>query len=220
MSWQYIYPKAIIAPGDQFKFYPDENMVEGIILHSIVDKQDDSIAHALEILVDGSVRKSWQFSIDTSGDAYQHYDLTASCWHSGSMYHNIRKVGIEHEGGYYGERLTEAQIQASRELCAWIAEIKGWERIEKGVHLHEHKEFYPTECPMGRIPWERYKMAFVTEERFNVFLEGLAHYQSEQEKFNNFVAGKLNELKDMDQAEFEELKTALIQAREALGGIS
>lgn len=146
------YPGAMIVPGPAAMAYPDVNRNVGIVEHSA--EGDWSATYTpLDTMRERGV--SWHFSVMTDGAVQQHYPLVASCWHAGSKMANIRLIGVEHEGA---GRLTEAQIVASVALTRWIAEQGGYALSRTGnVTLYEHRELYETDCPNGRIPWDRYE---------------------------------------------------------------
>ena len=152
MSW---YPAAVRHPGPASKVWPEPNQHVGVICHSV----EGYIAAALNELDDGNQPLSWHFTIDKQGTVYQHYDLSASCWHAGSHAQNNLLIGIEHEG-VKGEPLTEMQAAASVALVRWIASECGWamSRAPASRTLWEHREVPAsnTTCPNDRIPWSRY----------------------------------------------------------------
>lgn len=144
------YFGCIQMPGPAGKVYPEDNLVEGVVLHDA-----DGYRTGLEAQMLGA-EVSWHFTIYKDGKVEQMYPLTASCWHAGSKEANNRLIGVEHEGRA-GEALTEAQVVASVALVDWIAQTAGWPDRARGVRLFEHREVYPgTVCPSGRIPWARY----------------------------------------------------------------
>lgn len=153
------YAQAVWRPGAAGKVYPDQNRVEGIVCHSA----EGSIDGLLRRVADPAAQVSWHFSVAKDGTVYQHYETEASCWHGGNKRANTTLIGIEHEG-VAGEPLTEAQTAASVALCRWIAAIPVAWSMERRKTLWEHNEVVlweqpnagPTQCPSGRIPWERY----------------------------------------------------------------
>lgn len=152
MNW---YPQAIRRVGLPSKVWPEPNVHVGIIEHSA-----EGYESGLWAQLDGAAQVSWHFTILKDGRVYQHYDLTASCWHAGSKTQNLRYIGIEHEG-VSGEPLTEAQVASSVALTKWIAAECMFAPVREPVAvrtLWEHREVpgSATTCPNGRIPWERY----------------------------------------------------------------
>lgn len=143
------YPPAVQRPGPDWKVWPEQNSCEGAILHSL---EGSSVA-ALNQLT-GTVSVSWHFTMLKDGSVWQHYPLTASCWHAGGKAANTRLIGVEHEGKA-GEPLTEAQTQASVALVRWLSATCGWP-MERHTRLLEHNEVFATACPSGRIPWSKY----------------------------------------------------------------
>lgn len=144
------YPGCVQMPGPTHKVWPEENSCDGVILHSA-----EGYRAGLESqLRDAEV--SWHFTVYQDGTVEQHYPLTASCWHAGSKASNVRLIGVEHEG-VAGEPLTAAQLLASVALVRWLQSECGWGQLARGVNLYEHREVNSgTNCPSGRIPWERY----------------------------------------------------------------
>ncbi len=143
------YPGAISHPGPASKVWPDVNTREGVIEHSL----EGGLAAGLAQL-DGAVEVSWHYTVAKDGRVYEHYPLTASCWHAGSHAQNARLIGVEHEG-VAGEPLTIAQRDASVKLTRWIAAQCGFP-LTRHDHLLEHNEVFATACPSGRIPWGYY----------------------------------------------------------------
>lgn len=147
------YPGAIWFPGPLWKKWPETNARAGVVLHSA-----EGYRAGLEAQIQGDA-VSWHFSVLKDGAVWQHYGLEDSCWHAGSRWWNQQLIGIEHEG-LAGEPLTDAQLQASVELVRWIAETCGWapSREYRNKTLWGHSEISLTQCPSGRIPWERYTL--------------------------------------------------------------
>lgn len=158
------YPQAVSRPGPSGKVWPIQNSIDGIIEHSM----QGSLAGAYSVLDDEStnsqgayVAASWHFSIAKDGAVYQHYALNLSPFHAGSKTQNLRLIGVEHEGGPPGnlsEPLTEAQIASSVDLAKWIAQQGEFDlsRDDANRTLYEHNNVSATQCPSGRIPWDRY----------------------------------------------------------------
>jgi len=146
-----LYPDAIQRPGPDRKVYYGPNTVQGVVLHSA----DGYEGGLWDGIANGDL--SWHFSILYDGSVWQHYPLTARCWHSGG-WGNFSTIGIEHEGTK-GEPLTPLQLAASVRLVRWIAQQGGW-RMERAAGpdrtLFEHNEISGTACPNGRIPWDAY----------------------------------------------------------------
>lgn len=145
-------PFAIQKPGPANKVWPDVNTVEGVICHSAEGYEAGLWAQLYGPAV------SWHFTVLKDGRIFQHYPLTASTWHAGSHGQNARLIGIEHEG-VAGEPLTPVQLASSVGLVRWLAGVAQWGRLERGKNLFEHHEVNPsTNCPSGRIPWDKYTM--------------------------------------------------------------
>jgi len=130
----------------------------GEIKHSMVGSFDA----AMNVL-DSTSRVSWHFSGKKDGLIFQHYGLSAVCWHGGTRANNERYIGVEHEGGgptNFSEPLTEAQISSTSALTAWLAEQFGFMLYARypdqigAWELTEHREVHATACPSSRIPWQ------------------------------------------------------------------
>jgi len=147
-----ICPFATQNPGPPDLVYPQVNTFSGAILHS-AEGHWSGVYGPLDTM--RQRRVSWHFSIHQDGYLEQHYALGRSCWHAGNQAANLRLVGIEHEGRV-GEALTPLQLAKSIELVRWIAQQGQWDGLQRDGNLFEHREFYATSCPSGRIPWERY----------------------------------------------------------------
>ena len=159
---QRYYPQAIQMPGPPGKVYPEENTVEGVIMHSM---QGDYTPGATSVLFDETVIANryraacWHFSILKDGTVYQHYALDKAPFHAGNGLNNRRLIGVEHEGGPPGnlsEPLTEAQVAAGVALLRWMATQAQWRELSRATTLWEHNESTGTVCPSGRIEWHRY----------------------------------------------------------------
>lgn len=97
---------------------------------------------------------SWTFTALKDGRRWQHYPITAQCWHSGNAYGNNNLVSIEFEG-VAGQALTEAQIESAVYFIREVSTHRGWIPVRNPTfhNLYEHNELSGTSCPSGRIPW-------------------------------------------------------------------
>jgi N-acetyl-anhydromuramyl-L-alanine amidase AmpD len=139
-------------PGPAANQYADENACEGVVLHS-AEGHFSAGNTPIGLMVSRDV--SWHFTVFEDGRVQQHFPLSASCWHSGGLHgENRRLIGVEHEG--VGTPLTAPQLASSLVLVRWLAEVCGWGPLARRVNLWEHNEISSTTCPNGRIPWERY----------------------------------------------------------------
>jgi len=166
------YPKAIHRSGPFWKQgYPDLSRYtrtgKGAICHSM----EGTLAAAFARL-DGPNMASWTGSVAKDGTVYQHYPLSACCWHAGHEERNILWAGWEFEGRM-GEPLTPEQVDAAIGLLTWQAIQEGWDQVAPHVTLGEHNWYYPTACPSGRIPWDRIiggiNMALVSKAEFDAY---------------------------------------------------
>ena len=132
------------------------NPVSGLVCHSADGFEGGLWAQLANAPV------SWHLTNLFDGSLYQHYPLTARCWHATAF--NQAYVGIEHEGRG-SVPLTPAQVATTKRVIDELAAWKGWEPkrpAAKGdltATLYEHREVIwfggtATACPSGRIPWD------------------------------------------------------------------
>ena len=115
----------------------------------VVDHSAEGPLNATLAVLNGPRTASWQFTNDD--DLYQHYDIDDVCWHAGYEA-NRTCVGVENTGT---GPLTERQYENLLRLHRWLREQDVLTVCERRVDLWEHNEFMATDCPSGRIPWER-----------------------------------------------------------------
>jgi hypothetical protein len=106
---------------------------------------------------------SWHFSVTFDGTTYQHYPITARCWHATAA--NQEYIGCEFEGKTPNDpTLTSPQINSAVRLIKDISTLKGWtprrptSPTDSSHTLWEHREVTRlggsgTLCPSNRIPW-------------------------------------------------------------------
>lgn len=157
------------------------------------------------------------------GDFYQHYPLTARCWHATAA--NFDYFGIEDEG--VGDKslnpvpdptLSEHQIQnavrAIKDLEIYTGKkaSRFWPS-DQFLSLCEHNEVIriggtATACPSGRIPWQtiltRLETMPTDQDEINALL-ALAHF------IRN--GWNLNALSDFDIAAIEAAVAKMRQAQ-------
>lgn len=135
--------------------------MRGIFLHSAEGYAGGLWANLNNINPPLKNRVSWHLTNLFTGELYQHYPLTARCWHATAA--NDDYVGMEHEGKVPEfPSLTEAQIVTSTRVIQELADHYGWApRRAPGLTqtLWEHREVTrlggtATACPSGRIPWD------------------------------------------------------------------
>lgn len=150
---------AIRKPGPAHKVNGGRNSAIGIFCHSA-----EGYANGLwSQLTNAPV--SWHLSNLFDGSLYQHYPLTAQCWHATAA--NNHFIGMEHEGRVPNEpTLTDAQVVTTRRVIAELAAWKGWTPsrptgpTDTTHTLWEHREVVrlggtSSSCPSGRIPWDK-----------------------------------------------------------------
>lgn len=137
------------------------NTISGIVIHTegLASKNNSMSDHSL---YDGfntpGFGASAHFFVTFSGVIEQYVELENTAWHTvGDGNQNVQTVGIEHQdNGYYREgeqRYTQAQIESSAKLVAWLRSLYGFELVIKkagGVALHRMWETN-RECP-GALP--------------------------------------------------------------------
>ena len=153
---------AIRLPGPLAHTNAGTNPVNGIFMHSAEGYGYILLDPASEYGYNGN--HSWHLTNLFDGTLYQHYPLTARCWHATAA--NNEYIGVENEGDYPTEAsLTDAQVATAVRFIGEIAAWKGWEpRRPSGptdllATLYEHREVMrfggsATACPSGRIPWQ------------------------------------------------------------------
>ncbi len=143
-------------PGPPNKDWSGTNAIAAVVMHSAVGTGDGVVN-----IVMGPLQKSVTGVIYYSGELVQFYPVTACPWANGSPTTNRAYLGFENEGGEdtpetVHEPQTDEQLATSIRILRDLAVYKGvgidfWQRP---VTLKEHREFYPTACPSGRIRWD------------------------------------------------------------------
>ena len=153
---------AIRLPGPLAHTNAGVNPVNGIFMHSAEGYGHVLLDPASEYGYNGN--HSWHLTNLFDGTLYQHYPLTARCWHATAA--NNEYIGVENEGDFPAEAsLTDAQVATACRFIGEIAAWKGWEPRRPAfagdiTHtLWEHNEVVrlggsATACPSGRIPWQ------------------------------------------------------------------
>lgn len=134
--------------------------IEGEVKHSA----EGSLAATFAVLDNERRIASWHFTLAQNGLVYQHYPLEAITWHAGlpgdrrqdtSLIGNLTLIGEEHEG-VVGEPLTHAQLASSIRLSEDVRRLSlGANPPLLRKNLFEHNWLSATNCPSGRIPWEK-----------------------------------------------------------------
>ena len=143
-----IFDGAIWLPGPTWKVgytvFGRTSQKRGVVDHSA----DGPLQATLGVL-NGPRTASWQFTNDD--DLYQHYSINDVCWHAGYEANRVC-VGVENTGK---GPLTERQYNNLLRLHRWL-KVQGVLTVcERRIDLWEHNEWMATDCPSGRIPWER-----------------------------------------------------------------
>lgn len=181
-----ICPFAVWMPGPRNKpgkhnnfgydQWGDFSPKRGSVLHD----STGPLQATLGVVLAGGV-PNWQFTIDDlTGIIYQHYEVSANCWHGndtdpdGEVRANIDLVGIEHTrpDRDVPSRLSDLAVAATARLGRWLAAANGFDLVVRypdqigAWTLAEHNEVGndPTSCPSGRIPWGAVMAAVNTEE--------------------------------------------------------
>lgn len=142
---------------------PGVNGVRGIVLHSAEGYASTLLDPNSQYGYNGN--HSWHLTNLMDGRLYQHYPLTARCWHATGL--NQEYIGVENEGLVTRQpSLNDAQIANARRFISEIAAWKGWtpsRPVSATGTSHtcwEHNEAVrlggtSTACPSGRIPWDK-----------------------------------------------------------------
>ena len=142
-------PFAIWLPGPAWKVgytvFGRTSQKTGVVDHSAEGPLQATLA-----VLNGMRTASWHFTNDD--DLYQHYPINDVCWHAGFKANKVC-VGVENTGK--DEPLTERQYENLLRLHHWLKEQGVLTVCERRVDLWEHNEWMATDCPSGRIPWER-----------------------------------------------------------------
>jgi len=118
----------------------------------VVDHSAEGPLEATLGVLDSWRTASWHFTNDGLA-LYQHYPITDVCWHAG-FEANKKCVGVENTGRK-DEPLTESQYLHLLALHRWLKSVGVLTVCERRVDLWEHNEWMATDCPSGRIPWDR-----------------------------------------------------------------
>jgi N-acetyl-anhydromuramyl-L-alanine amidase AmpD len=106
------YPHAIQHPST-IQHSP-RSETRGIVIHWTAGHKAGDLAALDGPLVDV------QFYVDKAGEVFQFLDSGSQAWHAMHTA-NHTCIGIEHEGS--GEAWTDAQLEASAQLVAWLSKM-------------------------------------------------------------------------------------------------
>lgn len=73
---------------------------------------------------------------------------------------NVDSIGVCFEGDYEKETMPDVQLQAGRELIAYIKGLYG-----QGLVIAKHKSFMATDCPGKNFPFEALCMPITTPKK-------------------------------------------------------
>ena len=76
-----------------------------------------------------SYRASSTYGVGTDGTVYQWVDEINGAWCDANMASDCSGISIEHAGGIAGIAPTDAEYEASAQLCADIARRYGWTKL-------------------------------------------------------------------------------------------
>lgn len=126
VPWRYL------SDTGQPTYFKGTNQPTAVVLHIMQGYMSTARQWALT----GHYGASWHFSVGRDGKVMQHLDFADGGYHAGipdtapkptwSLWRghgrnvNTYTIGIEHEG-FSGDGFTEAQRQASKKLCQWLA---------------------------------------------------------------------------------------------------
>lgn len=146
------------VPGPSIKVNGGINPVHGVVLHSAEGYQSGLLSQLAGAPV------SWHFSVLYDGTLWQHYPITAQCWHATAF--NNFTIGVEHEG-VGGQPFNDLQLATDKKLIAELSAYGGWSpkrptsKTDLTATLWEHNEVTRLKggtgstCPNGRIPWDK-----------------------------------------------------------------
>ncbi|MBT1161194.1 N-acetylmuramoyl-L-alanine amidase [Bifidobacterium sp. SO1] len=98
-------------------------------------------------------RAASHYGVGSDGTIYQWVSEANGSWADANMASDCSGVTIEHAGGLRGIAVTEAEIEASAQLCADIARRYGWKKLwHDGLNgnIYLHREIPGTDhagCP-------------------------------------------------------------------------
>ena len=172
------YPAARMIAADSSNFRMASRESYSLVIVHITDGHADPVpvAQMWQTPHHGS---SAHFVVGQSGDVIQAVSLRDVAWHAHAR--NGTSVGIEHcarsprelNAADAGLPLTDAQLQSSAALVAWLLQRAGLPCDRQHVmgHAEADAETSHADCPEGVAggwPWERY-MALVRS-----FMDGAA----------------------------------------------
>lgn len=133
------YPKAKwvpwkpTSPDGQPTYWKGVCKPEAVVLHIMAGYADTALNWAQV----GHYGASWHFTVGRNGSVMQHLELNDAGYHAGipssapaptwPLWRGVNEnvnwytIGIEHEG-FPGASFTDAQAEASRELCRWLSQ--------------------------------------------------------------------------------------------------
>lgn len=146
--------------GPDWKVNGGRNGLVGLAAHSA-----EGYERAMNDVLKGTRRASWQLSNMKDGRLKQHYSLLQQTWTSGAGWPNNNLIGMESEG-VAGEPLTPQQVSNIVRFLKDFAVFSGRANLvrnpqtwgNRDLFLMEHKESIrfggaATACPSNRYPW-------------------------------------------------------------------
>lgn len=127
-----------------------------IILHHRAGNGDVESIHSLH-LNQGYTGFGYQFYIRKDGSIYRGRPIDTVGAHC--IGKNSVSVGICFEGNFENEKMSDAQINAGRELVSYLKSIYPKAEVKR------HKDLYATACPGKNFPFEVIKQGTATETK-------------------------------------------------------
>lgn len=149
---------AVRVPGPLDKVNGGINPVHAITFHSAEGYKPGLLSQLANAPV------SWHLSNLQDGTMWQHYPLSAQCWHATAF--NNFCIGMEHEG-VVGTPFNALQITNDQRVIKEVSEAYGWvpkrpiSSTDLTATLYEHGEVVRlkggmgSSCPNHRIPWDK-----------------------------------------------------------------
>ena len=137
----------ILKPNYNWAWGPSwrTRTAEIIVHHAAGDGSPEAI-HAYHLKL-GWRGIAYNFYVRKDGRVYEGREENAVGGHTGGS-HNGISVGICFEGNFELEQMSNAQLQAGRELLAYLRAKYG------DIPVLKHRDVDPTACPGRFFPWD------------------------------------------------------------------